>query len=362
MKFTNRYNLPDVVVRALTYDPYDAVGDVSVTSLLQPARKIALTRRHSSEIEEDVTDRIWMFFGRMGHVVLENAAMRTDPFEALFDSIRQLQRHELAGVPERVLEGILIAFQALPLIEERVCAIITGASIQAISFDEAKRLTNQPHEGIIVTGKADHVDPVSRTITDWKNSKVWAHIHGSRLEEWKQQLNLYALLYGLHHPDIRFDHLSVVEFLHDWDKNDVLHHGYPDRPIFAFDLERQPDEDIFHFAEERATTILSAIAGTLPQCTDEERWYRKPEYAVYSKPGAARARRVFKSDLPGFPMKDQADEYAKSIGGVTVQRRPSNPRCDGYCTAAPFCEQYIALQRKYDTLYGPLDKAAPEEV
>lgn len=39
---TNIHNLPDAVVRALSYDDYDKVGDISVTGLLKPVQAASL--------------------------------------------------------------------------------------------------------------------------------------------------------------------------------------------------------------------------------------------------------------------------------------------------------------------------------
>lgn len=361
MKFTNKFNLPDTVVRALTYDPYDRLGDVSVTTLLQPARKLALTRLHDDEIVEDVTDRIWSFFGRMGHVVLEQAATRTDPFEALFAEVRNLEEHTLRGEMYSI-SPLLATFHALPLIEERICARITGSTIEVLPTEEAKRLTGVPHEGVIVAGKADHVDHATGTIRDWKNVRTYSHIRGTSLPDWRKQLNTYALLYGLHFPGVHFNTLEVFEFLHDWDEKNAVRAGYPDHNIFMTTIPRDPDDVVFHFMQERAAAILDALAGNIPLCTEEERWYRHPELAVYSKPGAARARKVFRigpNDPPDV-IRAEADAFATSIKGTLVERRPVNARCDRYCAGAPFCTQYQDLLEKYDTLYGPAKEEAEE--
>ena len=43
----------------------------SITSLLDPDRVLILKRRHNDEIEQDVSECIWMLFGTVTHYVLE---------------------------------------------------------------------------------------------------------------------------------------------------------------------------------------------------------------------------------------------------------------------------------------------------
>ena len=54
MKLTNKYNLPEDVVKALSHSTYKAGdGSYSATTLLKPPRIVHLERRHYEEIEQD---------------------------------------------------------------------------------------------------------------------------------------------------------------------------------------------------------------------------------------------------------------------------------------------------------------------
>ena len=58
MKITNKHNLPELVVNALTFDTYSrGESDISITQLIDSPRISLLERQHSDEIEQD-------FFGR----------------------------------------------------------------------------------------------------------------------------------------------------------------------------------------------------------------------------------------------------------------------------------------------------------
>ena len=67
MKVTNKYNLPDAIVKALTsnyqYKPYQ----FSVTTILSGIKSFLLAKRHQNEIEMDASDGINMLLGTAVH-------------------------------------------------------------------------------------------------------------------------------------------------------------------------------------------------------------------------------------------------------------------------------------------------------
>ena len=57
MKYTNHSNLPEVFVRAVQNDPYNAEGsDITCTTLINPPRIRMLSKRNWDLLEEDVVD------------------------------------------------------------------------------------------------------------------------------------------------------------------------------------------------------------------------------------------------------------------------------------------------------------------
>src|SRR5690348_15581374 len=73
MEWTNVADLPQPLASAIMFSDYDTVGDISVTGLIQPVRIRQLTKRHSAEITEDVSDGIWRLIGSIGHKILERS-------------------------------------------------------------------------------------------------------------------------------------------------------------------------------------------------------------------------------------------------------------------------------------------------
>lgn len=77
--------------------------------------------------------------------------------------------------------------------------------------------------------------------------------------------------------------------------------------------------------------------GSLPECTPEELWQTETTWAIFKNGSTAtRAYRVAKS-------LEEAEELAAKIGGSWVKRPGMAKRC-GYCTTAPFCDQYKRLK------------------
>ena len=74
MKITNKKNLPEPMLNYVKSDlqePRDNV--VRVTDLNKGVREILLNKRHYSDIEQDVSDMIWLFFGTALHSVVDAA-------------------------------------------------------------------------------------------------------------------------------------------------------------------------------------------------------------------------------------------------------------------------------------------------
>ena len=75
MRYTNKHNLPDPVVRALTsYEKGQPVEGLRVTTLIDSPRISQLRRQYSGQITEDVSDLVFRVLGTAIHEVFEKAA------------------------------------------------------------------------------------------------------------------------------------------------------------------------------------------------------------------------------------------------------------------------------------------------
>lgn len=280
MNLTNIHNLPSPLVAALTRDTYFQDGHISVTGLIQPPRIRQLTKRYHDKITEDVTDRIWALIGSAVHSILE-----------LADTDNVLQ-------------------------EERLSVRVNGWKI---------------------TGKADLWEEPS-TLSDYKITSVWAGMNGVK-SEWEQQGNLYALLYRA--AGFPVNKVQIVAIYRDWSKNRAkAGNGYPRCQVETLPVKVWPHAKTEGFLDARVSIHQEAENlhdNELPWCTPEERWARPDTYAVMKK-GRKRAMRVLDSE-------DAALEWMANNGGDAGVVRPGESvRCEGYCSVAPFCNQYQEMK------------------
>ena len=281
MTITNKYGLPEPLVRAVTWSDRDREGcDYTITELLRPARMVALERLHKDEITEDASDRLWMLLGSAGHSVLERSAHK----------------------------GI---------VEER--------AIVDITVDE---------KVFKIGGKLDY-GVNDKTLFDYKFTSVWAAKEGPR-DEWIQQLNMYrwlAVAYG-----VMFDKLQIVAIFRDWSKSKASREqDYPQSQVKVMDLPVWTMGDTGKFIIDSIRAHESAKT-TLPQCTPEETW-EKPEVWAVKKVGAVRAIKLCATQDEA---EKRIGNYADL---VAERRPAERPRCENYCRCAPFCEQWKAFQK-----------------
>jgi hypothetical protein len=105
---------------------------------------------------------------------------------------------------------------------------------------------------------------------------------------------MYAYLVETLKPGVRVDKLQVIAILRDWSKARVKTKGYPPSPIANIELPLWTYEERERFLKERVAIHQEAhgsydLGGTLPECSEEERWVRKgkatrcEEYCVVNK-------------------------------------------------------------------------------
>lgn len=235
MNLTNRLNLPQPLVDAVTNDEYTSGdADISVTSLLSPPRKVALEALHRDELEEDVSDRIWSLLGQSIHTILERAAT--------------------TGIAEQRLSIVV--------------------------------------EGWKVSGGMDYYSPGDGLLQDYKCVTVWKFKDGSVPMEYEQQLNMYAEILRQNGHTVK--RLQIVGILRDWSKLEAQRDpSYPQTQVVIRDVTIWPQAQAQAFIRERVLLHRQA-RFELPECSATERWQR-PDYYAVMKPGAKRALRVFTS-------------------------------------------------------------------
>ena len=271
---TNRHALPEAIVRFAESGERPITDNrYSVTELLKPVREIVLSRRYASEIEEDVSDCLPALFGTAVHAILEGNAPEGSETEVALEA-------EIEG---RVLSGRIDLLEGTIVSDYKTCSV-------------SKVLRND-------------------------------------FADWDRQGLCYAWLVwkcrGVIVTELRFHAL-----LKDWSKVRASKGGnYPSSAYFAH-VRKLSESDIDE-AERWLKTRFGAIAEaevTLPQCTDDEKWYTGTEYAWYLHPGDPKAKAVSAN-------RDELEVKKRKSGGIIMERRGRCLKCDLYCPCRKKCEE-----------------------
>ena len=280
---TNNYGLPPELYDALTKNRYvkdaadsDLTTDFSVSALIAPTRQTILKQRYPGIAEQDAMDFIWLLFGNMMHMLLE----------------------------EHGSEGSIT--------ERRLYKQVLGKTI---------------------SGAIDHYK--DRKVTDYKSCKAYK-ICKESYEDWLHQLNLYATLYE--EAGLPVDSLQIIAIIKDWNKNDVKRlKGYPTAPIVIIPLLKWSKEARERYMLSRVRALVNAeklADDDLPLCTEEETWSRFMEFNVLKV--GNKVGRNFKTKeealvyLEGKDVKDY----------VIKRRMSPPRRCLEYCSASTCCNQF----------------------
>lgn len=219
---TNRAELPQAFIEALTHDSYSmGDADMSITGLLKPPRVVVLERDYETQIVEDVSDRIWSLMGQSIHTILERAN-RTAVSECRLSM--EIEDWTISG----------------------------GMDV----YDE---------EGIL---------------SDYKVTSVWKVIKGD-LDEWTKQLNGYSVL--LRHHGHKVEKLQVIAILRDWSKMEAERDPtYPQSQVVNIHIPLWEPDRALAFLKERVILHQQAIFN-LPECNPVDRWARPEVFAVMKK-------------------------------------------------------------------------------
>ena len=283
MLITNKFNLPQAYVDAVKETHPVVDKHYSVTSLLHPIREILLKRRHYDEIEQDVSDMVWLLFGSAVHKIVEEA--------------------DKTGYAEYKLEW--------PIIED-----------------------------YILTGICDLYNEELFAVEDHKTSSV-VKVIKQEFDEYKHQGLCYAWMLrklGHHVARLRFHIL-----MKDWSARDYRNRGdkfYPEHPIWTWEYEITENDYIYieNYIKEKFKELIkyeNVPDDELPLCSLEERWNPGDKYAVYRQ-GAKRALKVCES-------KEEADEIIKNElagSGIIETRKGEDKKCKDYCLVCKFCKYW----------------------
>ncbi len=258
MTITNHAGLPEPLVNAVRNDPYSSNGsDTTVTTLLKPARAVALEKLHKDEITEDASDRLWSLVGQVGHKILERGSKHAMTEHRLFTEIR----------------------------------------------------------GWKVSGQADLIPP--DVLIDYKFTTVWSCKDGLK-PEWTSQLNMLHLLCVRN--GIMVGKAQIVAIYRDWSKLEARRsQDYPRHQVQVFDVPIWPFGVIEAWMETRVQehqAAQSALEKNLPECSSTERWEKPTKFALM-KIGRERAVKLYDNEAAAMDAIRDGNFVEKRPGSQT---------------------------------------------
>lgn len=297
MKLTNKFNLPEPFVAAVSSDDYER-GDAEFTSteLIRPSRILVYTRRHDADMVEDVSERVWRFQGQTKHVVLERTG-RTNP-------ARYLVEHRFETI--------------MP---------VTGAKI---------------------SGQIDLFDLRDRILYDWKETSVWKFMLGDT-KEWEQQANINLFLMRMN--DFNVKHLINIALLKDWKarKARFTKEDYPKCAVHVMPLPMWSVGQAQSYINERVEKHRKEAANP-PVCNKEERWQRDATFAVMRTDRKRAVKLCMSRDVAeGVMMHHMKIAPPGDAKKFYIEERGAEPvRCLDFCPVQTFCDFGISAEKTWN--------------
>ncbi len=293
MKITNLHNMPDMLCRAVEREYIYRDKRYSITSLLEPQRIIALKRRYNDQIEQDITDCIFMLLGTKTHFELENIELKENEF---------------------VEDHLEYTFE----------------------------------NGYTLSGIIDHYD--DEYLDDYKTCKAYSLIFKSDYDKWKKQLQMGSYL--AYKKDGKWRKKGrIIALIKDWSRLDAqTKSDYPKYPCEVINFDLGTPKQVEKMILEKFDVVIKLEQMSdeeLPLCTADERFNKGTTWAVKKKKNK-KASKVHDSEEEAKKHlenleKDYPNEYE------IEKREGQNLRCECYCSVNKFCPYY---QQHYGNTNG----------
>jgi hypothetical protein len=324
VKFTNKFNLPEEFVDAITLDNHVTNGDISVTTLIDSPQVRML--RKMNDYEVDLTDQMAMFFGTAIHERLESSNTQMHYAKVLNQAAAILSK---IGTPED--KGINVAAWVRKYVKENV-------EVKFPSDFLIEQTLTLECRGWTVSGTLDRYIKSQKKIRDYKTITASQLAFPEQKSSWSKQQNIYAVM--LRKLGYEVESIEIVAIVKDWSKMKLAtSKDYPRSPVVTIPLNVLDNEKMLGYIDARVAIHQRAEEGEQVPCTKTDRWAKEDSYAVKKK-GGKRAIRVLPNPMLAQKFIDE-NEFKHPPGTLYIEDRPSESfRCKNYCAVSSICPQY----------------------
>jgi len=331
---TNKFNLPETLVKAIKYDTHVNAGTISVTQLIDGAQVRMLKKKH--DYESDVVDNLYALMGTALHHIIERANIDSVRKRAFILTAETLivQYDNIKGSSPEKAEKLKSAANWL----FSVIPVFFPETVERYIFE--KTLIMELRGGHVLSGTFDLFDKHTETLFDYKFCSVFQFVNPNSRKKWVEQLNIYALM--LRREGYKVSGLRIVAFFRDWNSHGFMKdRGYPERQISEIYIPLWEEDVTMQLIERYLDDHIRADEGNCPPCGGEVRWAKSDEYAVKT-PTAKRAMRILDTE-PAAQLWIQ--ENGHKYKQMTIEKRPGgSARCEKYCVVSKHCPQWALEQ------------------
>lgn len=329
---TNKRNLPQTLVDAVTYDTHRTAGDISMTTLID-APQVRFLRRLLEDYEEDVADMMWALLGTAVHAILERANHKNHDYVAFLTVLAKLkQEAEWArGIDNDYADKMMMMHGDLKTMAD----IWYPQKESKYIFEETLSVKIGD---MMVSGTFDLYDKETQTLYDYKVCSVYSYIFPEKRKKWTMQTNGYALFLNKTGRPVK--RIAVIAIFRDWSEMAYFSNkgDYPPRQTMELEIKLGDMGKVEKWLESRVALHRRAEMGETIPCTGEERWAKADEYALLT----ASAKKSIKNTDTLEKAWNLAEEMqpTKTEKIFVEQRVGGNNRCVKFCQVSHICPQF----------------------
>jgi len=268
---TNKYNLPEVIVKAASQDHYVASGDISVTSLIDSPKIRVYKRMYRGKIEKDVSEMLMAIEGTALHHILELADVYNADAKKMYRAYETLDNVIADLNAKKDRENYKKAIQ----VKEMLGDILASAFPHFRKYVMTEEIMHVDIKGWMLKGQFDRLEIDKRKLIDFKKVSVWSYANKYESEQHNLQQNIYRWMIKKTF-DIDVAQSVLIRWYRDWQKSKAAtmpSSSYPPQRVQEVEVPLMSYREIEEYVSERID-LHQRVEREGPesyQCTPQEK-------------------------------------------------------------------------------------------